>query len=356
MKREGIRKAVAGILAFIVGISIAIVTIVPLLIYLNSTSGAMLKALNQVRDFQSQKSSESLEVVYEGGSIYLKNTGTIPATIVLSIIDGGGGCTNNTFLLKTNLTINTGYRITSINTTSNSYELPRICYVMTARGNVFPVKEKYNAILSQLTLPANATNIINPDNTIFAQDMIPWNQSGRIKINYSIDSYNCNTQATPDITYIPPYPRQVITLKENNQLKEFQLNNRDKALICFQFNDILNLTQQGYAVLVFLRLVVVESSTNRNNLRLDISLNGSIFNNLNFYSSSLTFISWHPSTDSDYLIWDVIMLIPLKQGTNLASPGVYSIKIDVLLDQINGRGAYYVGIEYLSIQGMKLVI
>jgi hypothetical protein len=249
-----------------------------------------------------------------------------------------------------------GDAILSINATSNNYGPALTCYVMTARGNVFPVKEKYDAILSQLALSTNTTGIISPDNTIFAQDMISWNQSGKIRINYSINSYNCNIDTTPNITYIQPYPRQVLTLKENNQLKMFQLKNSDNVFICFKFNDVLNLTQQGYAVLALLRLVVVGSNINKNNFRLDISVNGSIIRSSNYYNSSSNFISWQPKTDSDYLIWDVIMLIPLKQGGNMASPGVYSLEIDVILYQINGGGSYYVGIEYLSIQGMKLIV
>jgi len=359
IKKQGIRKAVAGILAFIIGISIVIVTIVPLLIYLNTSSGEAMRAFNSLSEYQKQRSSESIDIVLVGGTPYIKNTGSTPLTIVLAVIDSGNGCGDRTSMLKTNITMKPGDAILSINATSNSYVPAVTCYVMTARGNVFPVKEKYDAILSQLALSTNTTGIISPDNTIFAQDMISWNQSGKIRINYSINSYNCNNNAIPIITYIQPYPRQVLTLKENNQLKMFELKNNSKVFICFKFNDVLNLTQQGYAVLALLRLVVVGSDIKTNGsfiIRLDISVNGSIIRSSNYYNSSPNFISWLPKTGSDYLIWDVIMLIPLKQGGDMASPGVYSLEIDVILDQINGNGSYYVGIEYLSIQGMKLIV
>jgi len=354
IKKQDVRKAVAGILAFIIGISIVIVTIVPLLIYLNTSSGEAVRAFNSLSEYQKQRSSESIDIVLVGGTPYIKNTGSTPLTIVLAVIDSGNGCGDRTSMLKTNITMKPGDAILSINATSNSYVPAVTCYVMTARGNVFPVKEKYDAILSQLAL-----GIISPDNTIFAQDMISWIQSGKIRINYSINSYNCNNNTIPIITIIEPYPRQVLTLKENNQPKMFELKNNSKVFICFKFNDVLNLTQQGYAVLALLRLVVVGSDIQTNGsfiIRLDISVNGSIIGSSNYYNSSPNFISWLPKTGSDYLIWDVIMLIPLKQGGDMASPGVYSLEIDVILDQIKGNGSYYVGIEYLSIQGMKLIV
>ncbi|MEM4970699.1 MAG: hypothetical protein QXE01_05545 [Sulfolobales archaeon] len=355
MNKDAIRKAIAGVLAFIIGISIAIVTIIPLLIYLNNTSGAMIRALNQVRDFEAQRGSEDLEVVYESGSIYLKNIGSIPATIVLAVIDSGNGCNLNTLLLKTNISINTSDRIRSINTTANSYGLDRICYVMTARGNVFPVRERYNAIQSQLSLNPNTTGIISPDNTIFAQDMGAWNQAGKINVTYG--SSSCSSKGNPYIGNIPPYDKQLLSVKDNNSnLIQFSLNNKNQGYICFKFRDVLNLTQQGYAVLALFRIVVVGVNMNSNNFRLDISVNGSVSSGSNSYGSSSTFLSWQPKSNSDYLVWDVIMLIPLKQGSSQAPPGVYSLEIDIILDQNTGNGSYYVGIEYLSIQGMKLIV
>lgn len=347
MNRDAIRKAVAGVLAFIIGISIAVVTIIPLLIYLNSTSGALLNALNQVRDFQSQKSSESLDVVYEGGSIYLKNTGSVPATIVLAVIDSGKGCSSNTFLLKTSIPISTGDRISSINISSRSYGLTDICYVMTARGNVFPVKEKYLALQAQLSQQAG--NILfTPNNTIFPDDASKYTTVGK----YSDGDLSCSKKGDVwnNVTF-PDYGKNLIAVVDTNLGQQQGIPvtiNGKSGCVSITFKQSVNVPQGAYAVVIYYRIIVQS-----NNDKMNVIIIPSLIKDNKIYMSSDVNAMHSPSSifKNSYLSFEGYSLIPLKDAT----PGLYDLNITVAFPDTTGSTAPKVGIEYIAIQGATLV-
>lgn len=344
------RKAVAGMLAFMIGISIVIVALVPLLLLLNSQSSEMLRAANTVNTFQSLRDSESLNIVIQSGDIVLKNTGSVPITIALLIINNSitGSCIDTPQLVRTNTTISPGDYYKNITVAGKTYKLEDICYIVTTRGNVIPIKEKYYTYLSQLS--GVSGGILSRENTRFAEDM----NTGVIKANYSTNDYSCNIKATPYIAKIPQYPNRLLTANDSNDIIVFSLSSGGKGCLSFTFENSLELDGSGYAVLVVYRIVVVGSNLNKNNFRLDLETRASVSGSGGAYSSSATSPNWQPKLDSDYLnlTWDVILVIPMKG----ASPGRYSLTITIILNQINSNGNYRVGVEYLSVQGMRLLV
>jgi hypothetical protein len=347
--RGRVRKAVAGILAFIVGISILIVTIIPLLIYLNRVSGEMIRAFNSLSEYQRHRSLESIDILVEGNRVAIKNTGSVAEAFILAVIDNGYGCNNRASILKINIALDPGDKIYSINTSSSSYTLDKICYVMTSRGNVFPVREKYLAVLVSLAPPAIITN----ESTRFADDMKSWS----ISVYYSIGSDICNVAGLPWIGVISPiYNKKLLTINSSaTEIVKYELGGQNRTgCALYRFKDLLSLDRPGYAVLTIMRVVII--GTNLSNIRLDANAYISIIRDNVYISTASAYLTWNPAPDprrdTDYIVWDIVGLIPISN----IQPGTYSLEIKLILTQIIGKGAYYVGIEYLVIQGMRLIV
>jgi len=365
--REGLRKAVAGILAFIIGISIAVVTIIPLLIYLNTSSGETIRAFNTLRDFQAQKSSESIGIALEGGGWAIKNTGSVSETIVLAVIDTGNGCNNGTALIRTSITLNPGDRIYSINISTSSYSLDKICYVVTARGNVFPVKEKY---LAALASQQSQNLLFTPNNVKFAEDLM--GIKDKIKANYSTDDLSCNKNgrvyfANALKNYKPMNNAKILTISDRNNnivtygSKDNNNKNNKNNEGCFSvtFPGILNITSGSYGLVIYYRIILDlvsksksdnpgSSSADKMSVNVSISVMGGGIVRASMASVS----SWSlNSIDLDYIVLENYLLIPLK-GVN---PGIYDLNVTVLFPTLQGNTQVQVGIEYIAVQGATLV-
>jgi hypothetical protein len=340
IKKQSIRKAVAGILAFIIGISIAIVTIVPLLIYLNTSSGEAMRAFNSLSEYQKQRSSESIDIVLVGGTPYIKNTGSTPLTIVLAVIDSGNGCGDRTSMLKTNITMKPGDAILSINATSSSYGPAVTCYVMTARGNVFPVKEKYNAILSQQT----GNILFTPNNTIFADDANKYSIDG----SYSNGDLSCSTRGyvRNNVTFQSYDPNKKLISVVDNNGNPITITEK-RGCISVAFKNAVSVPQGAYAVVIYYRIIVDSSQA-----KMDVGIIPSLMKNNMIYTSSNSNAIFSPSSISgSYLSFEGYSLIPLKGAT----PGLYDLNITVVFPSLQGGSSLQVGIEYIAIQGATLV-
>jgi hypothetical protein len=346
VKKQSIRRAVAGILAFIIGISIAIVTIVPLLIYLNTSSGEAMRAFNSLSEYQKQRSSESIDIALIGGTPYIKNTGSTPLTIVLAVIDSGNGCGDRTSMLKTNITMKPGDAILSINATSSSYGPAVTCYVMTARGNVFPVKDRYIALMSQQ--PQQAGNILfTPNNTIFADDASKYSVDG----SYSAGSLSCNTKGYVwnNVTFQSYDPnKKLISVVDNNGKPITITANSGNGCISVAFNNAVSVPQGAYAVVIYYRIIVISSQA-----KIDVGIIPSLMKNNMIYTSSNSNTIFSPSSifSGSYLSFEGYSLIPLKGAT----PGLYDLNITVVFPSLQGSSNPQVGIEYIAIQGATLV-
>jgi hypothetical protein len=331
IKRESIRKAVAGILAFIVGMSIAIATIVPLLIYLNTSNRETMDAFNSFSEYQKQRSSESIDIALIEGTPYIKNTGSVPLTIVLAVIDNGNGCGNRASILKTNITMKQGDMIANI----SSYGASIICYIMTARGNIFPIKDR----LYSLTL-------FNRSNTRFAQDLrLGPNDLG----NYSIGNLSCNQNGYLKIwdRSNSGYDRDLISVFRSPG----DPNPVDIGEGCIRvlLRNAVNLGDSIYAIAIYYKIV----GFHNNNIfsgGVNISLIYSS-NNAIKYSGYSTADGWTPPFRNETVIYEGYVLIPMGD----APAGLYDLEIRFGIYYSRVSSGIRIGIEYIAIVGATLV-
>ena len=339
MKKQIIRKAVAGMLAFIIGISVLMITLIPLLIYLNTSSGETLKAMGMVREFQSQRSREALDIVYDATSstFLLKNTGTTPITIILAAISSGNQCVN---LSKTNINLNPGDTVKNI----SNYGLGSICYVVTSRGNVFPVKEKYNLLLSQLAQSSQEI-VFTPDNTKFAEDLYN-SYKNKIIANYSTSSTSCTNPGTPTLHPFDKYNnKKLLTI---NYTSGGVVNYTNNGCFSLTFQNVVNVSGNQYAVAVFYKIVIVHNKNgNKLGATLTICLQQEQGGVTRCASSAGT--SWNPSDiQTNYVVLEGISLIPSL------TPGLYNLNITLTFDS-GGGTEFNVGVEYIAVQNARLV-
>lgn len=317
------------------------VSLIPLLIYLNQTSGDLARAIAALRDYQSQKETESLGIVYDStaGGIVLKNTGPIPVTIVLATVNSGT-CGLGDTILRTSITMYPGNTTTSIKTTGKSYSLGEICYVATARGNVFPVKEKYAQLAQQI-------QIFTRNNTLFAANA----DIKKIQANYSTTSYICNMQGNPAIINFANYPRQVLTIIDNNNnIISFGGSSNNVGCFLLIFKNLVQIRENPYAVVVYYRIVL--QGTWGSNNKLGVNVAATIYNDTVRFDSTTSETSWTPnSINVTYLVLERYVIIPVSGAT----PGLYNLSITGTLD-LQGSTQLQVGLEYLAVQGATLVV
>jgi len=337
------RKAVAGMLAFIIGVSIVIALIVPLILFLSSSSGEVIRALNVLGEFQSQKAQEDLDVVLDRGRFFIKNAGSLPTTIVLVLVDRGLGCARDLSLYKVSLTIDPGASVAVIPAANTSLGPDAICYVVTSRGNVFSIRERF--------LRVSGVEVITNQTTRFADDMASWN----IDAMFSRASDMCNVRGIPWVGVPAPsvYGKMLLTVNESSTATViYDLDAARQSVGCasFTFNNLVRLDRPSYAVIVLLRIVLISLENTRDAFSATAGItlrSGGLA-----IGSTSTSVVWTPKKDLDLFVWDLAPLIPARD----APPGDYSLEVRVVLNQISGRGKYIVGIEYLALQGARLVV
>jgi hypothetical protein len=338
IKRESIRKAVAGILAFIVGISIAIVTIIPLLIYLNISNRETINAFNSFSEYQKQRSSESIDIALIGETPYIRNTGSVPLTIVLAVIDNGYGCGNRTSILKTNITMKQGDTIANI----SSYGASIICYIMTARGNIFPIKERLYGLLAAMS----PLTLFNESNARFAQDLsLGPNDLG----NYSIGNLNCNQNGYLKIwdRSNSRYDRDLISVFSSQG--DPNPVNIGEGCIRVLLRNAVNLGASIYAIAIYYKIVGFYNK-NKFSGGINISLIYSS-NNAIKYSGYSTADGWTPPFKDKMVIYEGYVLIPMRD----APAGLYDLEIRFGIYDSKGNSDIRIGIEYIAIVGATLV-
>ena len=341
MKKQIIRKAVAGMLAFIIGISVLMITLIPLLIYLNTSSGETLKAMGMVREFQSQRSRESLDIVYDATSstFLLKNTGTTPITIILAAISSGDRCGN---LSKTNISLNPGDTVKNI----SNYGLDSICYVVTSRGNVFPVKERYNILLSQLSQSSQEI-VFASDNTKFAEDLYN-SYKNKIIAKYNTDRTSCTNDGTPKLHPFDKYNNKKL-LTINSTSDDVVSYEKDYGCFSLTFQNVVNVSGNQYAVAVFYKIVIV--LINKNGNKLGAVLMVCLQKDSVTKCANSAGTSWTPSAiQTDYIVLEGLSLIPMQD----APSGLYNLNITLTFDS-QGSTKFNVGVEYIALQNARLV-
>lgn len=336
----------AGVLAFIVGISIAAVSVVPLLLYLNQSSWELARAIAVLRDHQSAKSAESLEVVREGESYKLRNAGPLPLTIVLAAVNESGDC-GSVVLRRTSINMSAGN-----SSDLSGLNLDNVCYVATARGNVFPVKE----MKKSQQAPSPTASPFTPKNTLFAGEVDL--SKIRIEGNYSTDGKGCDKQGTAAIVQqLGSYEGKVLTINDDSgkivtfDKKEGGNQGGDKKEGCFmlKFKELVNISGSPYTVVLHYRIVIYFSEKGQ---KLALVVGASIANQTFNISSTSTETSWTPSS----LIrnYEVLEGYLLMRASNLSS-GRYDLILKVLLG-LQGNTVVNVGVEYVAVQGASLVV
>jgi hypothetical protein len=340
IKRESIRKAVAGILAFIVGISIAIVTIIPLLIYLNISNRETINAFNSFSEYQKQRSSESIDIALIGETPYIRNTGSVPLTIVLAVIDNGYGCGNRTSILKTNITMKQGDTIANI----SGYGASIICYIMTARGNIFPIKDRLYGLLAAMS----PSTLFNESNARFARDLsLGPNDLG----NYSIGNRNCNQNGYLKIwdRGNSGYDRDLISVFSSQG--DPNPVNIGEGCIRVLLRNAVNLGASIYAIAIYYKIVGFY-----NNSKFSGGINISLIyssNNAIKYSGYSTADGWTPPFRDKTVIYEGYVLIPMRD----APAGLYDLEIifGIYNSEDSSDINIRIGIEYIAIVGATLV-
>ncbi|GAY25082.1 hypothetical protein ATG_02850 [Desulfurococcaceae archaeon AG1] len=337
MGRLVVRKAVAGMVAFIIGISIIMVTLIPLLVYLNTASGETLRAMGVVREFYNQRTRESLDVVREGGVFRIKNTGSVPITVILAVIDGGKGCGRETLLIRTSESLNPGDVVSSI----AGHGLDRICYIVTSRGNVFPVKEKY-AVLPQLPQPVTFT----PNNTGFAEDLYN-SYRNNITARYNERSSVCDKTGVPALFSFDSYDpaKKLLTINDTSgNIIIYELGG------CFSltFKNSVSISENPYAVAVFYRLVLV---LRRPEANFEALLRICLQQGASSSCASSSNMIWYPTgVNPGYVVLEGVSLIPVRN----ALPGVYDLNVTLTLDKLGGN-RLSIGVEYIAVLNAALV-
>jgi len=335
MRKSIVRKAVAGMVAFIVGLSIIMVTLIPLLIYLNTTSGEILRAMSVAREFQNQKTRESLEIVNESRVFLIKNTGSIPITIILAVIDSGKGCERETLLVRTSEILNPGDAISNI----AGYNLSRVCYIVTSKGNIFPAKEKYTVLPQPVTFTHS--------NTGFAEDLYNYYGSNIIA-RYNERSTVCNKNGVAALVSFNKYDpaRKLLTINDtrgDNILYELSG--------CFGliFKNTVSINENPYAVAVLYRVVLV---FNKSDEKFDTILRICLQQDTSSSCTSSSKTVWYPKgTDPGYIVLEGVSLIPMRN----APPGVYDLNVTLIVDKLGGN-RLNIGVEYIAVLGAELVL
>jgi hypothetical protein len=68
----------------------------------------------------------------------------------------------------------------------------------------------------------------------------------------------------------------------------------------------------------------------------------------------VTTFEWAPKSNTDYLVYSGYTVIPVfnpETGQSVVS-GQANLLVSIVLTQINSKGDYQVGIEYLAFQGV----
>jgi hypothetical protein len=237
-----------------------------------------------------------------------------------------------------------GDAILSINATSSSYGPALTCYVMTARGNVFPVKDRYIALMSQQ--PQQAGNILfTPNNTIFADDASKYSVDG----SYSAGSLSCNTKGYVwnNVTFQSYDPNKKLISVVDNKGNPITITEKS-GCISVTFKDAVSVPQGAYVVVIYYRIIV-----NSSQAKMDVGIIPSLMKNNMIYKSSNSNAIFSPSSifSGSYLSFEGYSLIPLKGAT----PGLYDLNITVVFPSLQGDSKPQVGIEYIAIQGATLV-
>lgn len=334
---RSLRKAAASMLGFIIGISILAAILIPLSIYLSNMGSETLTAVEAVRDFESQRSQESVDIVYWNGYIQLKNTGSVPIAVSLIALDVGNGCGWGAVLYKADPMINVinpGDMARNI----SGYDLSVICYILTTRGNMFPVKEKYFAMLSQLSQGVYFT----PGNTRFAGDIDPRIVSAR----FSTNDGGCSLSGTPAVVRFSQYNRSLLTINYSGSPVLF--SGPGSSCFSLTFNNAVEVNASSYAVAVFYKMVFLPTSRRDTfGAALTACLSGPVSS-----CSSSSGLSWSPSSiNQDYIVFEGFSLIPMGS----APRGNYSLTITLVFSIQGGGTSFYTGLEYIAVQGARLI-
>jgi hypothetical protein len=343
------KKALSNLVVFIIGVIILLTTLVPLFMFLTSSRTDIEKIIRGYEDFQNLRDLEKLSVEADYTSstpemFYLRNTGSIPIKIVRSVIQDSSGI----YYYTNNLLIDVGQRIPLkqiFDQLGLSYDPIKLKYVVTARGSVF-------FIADQIKLSVGGNPFI-PSSSLFYWNFTNAINKSWVSASYSILSATCNTTGTPWVGLITNYPNKVLTVNTSeisSNIVSFNLENGQSGCASFTFSNLLNISG-SYAVVVYYRIVVSALQAQQ---RVSVNLTFGIISNNTLFGSSMTTFEWAPKSNTDYLVYSGYIAIPVfnpETGQPVVS-GQADLLVSIVLTQINGKGGYQVGIEYLAFQGV----
>jgi len=383
------KKALSNLVVFIIGVIILLTTLVPLFMFLTSSRTDIEKIIRGYEDFQNLRELEKLSVEADYTSstpemFYLRNTGSIPIKIVRSVIQDSSGI----YYYTNNLLIDVGQRISLkqiFDQLGLSYDPIKLKYVVTARGSVFFIADQIIKLsIPQYTSPGGdqgsggagggtgsqpSGGFVGGSPFIPPSSLFYWNftnaiNNSRVSAKYSISSATCDTIGTPWVGQITNYPNNVLTSRDKDNKSIVILNltgsegqgasekKNDSGCVSFIFKDLLNVSG-SYVVVVYYRIVV---STFQAQQRVSVNLTFGIISNDKLLSSSVTTFEWAPKSNTDYLVYSGYTVIPVfnpETGQSVVS-GQADLLVSIVLTQINGKGDYQVGIEYLAFQGVTV--
>ena len=378
------KKALSNLVVFIIGVIILLTTLVPLFMFLTSSRTDIEKIIRGYEDFQNLRDLEKLSVEADYTSstpemFYLRNTGSIPIKIVRSVIQDSSGI----YYYTNNLLIDVGQRIPLkqiFDQLGLSYDPIKLKYVVTARGSVFFIADQIIKLsIPQYTSPGGGQGsggagggtgsqpsggFVGGSPFIPPSSLFYWNFSNAIKnnrmsVNYSKSSANCDITGISWVGKISNYPNNVSTVNESGTaVVTFDLQNKKSGCASFIFKNLLDVSG-SYVVVIYYRIIVStvpdkNKSDQSNQTRVSVNLTFGIISNDKLLSSSVTTFEWAPKSNTDYLVYSGYTVIPVfnpETGQSVVS-GQANLLVSIVLTQINSKGDYQVGIEYLAFQGV----
>jgi hypothetical protein len=213
---------------------------------------------------------------------------------------------------------------------------------MTARGNIFPIKDRLYSLLAA----TSPSTLFNENNTRFARDLsLGPNDLG----NYSIGDLNCNQDGYLKIwdRSNSGYDRDLISVFSSQG--DPNPVNIGKGCIRVLLRNAVNLSASIYAIAIYYKIVGFYNN-NTFSGGINISLIYSS-NNAIKYSGYSTADGWTPPFSDKIVIYEGYVLIPMRD----APAGLYDLEIRFGIYDSKGNSNIRIGIEYIAIVGATLV-
>jgi hypothetical protein len=228
---------------------------------------------------------------------------------------------------------------------------------MTARGNIFPIKDRLYGLLAAMS----PSTLFNESSTRFAQDLsLKSDDLG----NYSIGNLNCNQDGVlriwgqdksgydRDLISVfssPTGPDPVNIGSSSGRGGGGRDRDEDKGCIRILLRNAVSLSTSTYAIAIYYKIVgFYEQKKFSGGINISLIYSS---NNAIKYSGYSTADGWTPPFSDKIVIYEGYVLIPMRD----APAGLYDLEIRFGIYDSKGNSNIRIGIEYIAIVGATLV-